>query len=260
MRVLVTRPQREAEPWVARLRERGLDAQALPLIEIGPAPDMPALQAAQEQLAQFDAVMFVSSNAVHGFSEANRAAGRMQTAWPAIKTRAWATGPGTRDALRACGVPASAIDAPADDAAQFDSEALWARVAPAVRAGSRVLIVRGADAQGQLQGRDWLAQQLEAAGAQVQAVASYTRRAPAWGDAQRAAAAAALADGSPWLLTSSEAVHNLRALLPAQDFARARAIATHERIAEAAREAGFGVVRTSRPAFEDIVRSIESAR
>ena len=260
MRVLVTRPQREAEPWVERLRGQSVDAHALPLIEIGPAPDAAALASARERLGEFKAAMFVSSNAVHGLLEEKAPGSRMDTAWAAIKTRAWATGPGTRDALLAWGVPAASIDAPADDAAQFDSEALWARVGAGVRAGDRVLIVRGADAQGRVQGLDWLAQQLEAAGAAVETVASYCRRAPQWTDAQRSVAEQAAAEGSLWLFTSSEAVHNLRALLPAQDFSRASAVATHERIAQAAREAGFGVVRTSRPAFGDIVRSIESAR
>ncbi|MGE3348297.1 MAG: uroporphyrinogen-III synthase, partial [Ramlibacter sp.] len=39
---------------------------------------------------------------------------------------------------------------------------------------------------------------------------------------------------------------------------RARAVATHPRIAQAAREAGFGVVCESRPALADVVASIES--
>jgi uroporphyrinogen-III synthase len=45
------------------------------------------------------------------------------------------------------------------------------------------------------------------------------------------------------------------------DWRQARAIATHPRIAQAARAAGWGVVVESRPALDDIVmclRSIES--
>ena len=46
MRVIVTRPQREAQRWVAGLAAAGHEALALPLIEVGPpadpAPDDPA--------------------------------------------------------------------------------------------------------------------------------------------------------------------------------------------------------------------------
>ena len=59
------------------------------------------------------------------------------------------------------------IDGPSPDAAQFESEALWQNVHDQIRAGDRVLIVRGASpATGnagrpapstQGAGRDWLA-------------------------------------------------------------------------------------------------------
>jgi uroporphyrinogen-III synthase len=61
-----------------------------------------------------------------------------------------------------------------------------------------------------------------------------------------------------WLFSSSEAVANLRALLPDQSWQQARAVATHPRIAQAARDAGFAVVCESRPALADVVASIES--
>ncbi|MFS2055745.1 uroporphyrinogen-III synthase, partial [Variovorax sp. CT11-76] len=46
--------------------------------------------------------------------------------------------------------------------------------------------------------------------------------------------------------------------LPATDWRAARAIATHPRIAQAARGAGFGTVRESAPLLEALVASIES--
>ena len=73
-----------------------------------------------------------------------------------------------------------------------------------------------------------------------------------------ALARAALQDGSLWLLSSSEAVANLRGWLPEADFSRARALASHPRITEAARAAGFGHVDGCRPPLEDVVRSIKS--
>lgn len=254
MRVIVTRPQREAQDWVQALRQAGHEALALPLISIAPAPDAAALQQAWRQLGGYLGLMFVSANAVDGFFAARPA----DAPWPA---QAWATGPGTVNALLRAGVPASQITAPPADAAQFDSEALWQQVAGRINPGVGVLIVRGADAaEGSSQGagRDWFARQVAAAGGTVDFVASYQRCRPQLDAAQLQLARAAAGDGSVWLFSSSEAVHNLQASLPQQDWGAARAVATHARIAQAARAAGFAVVHESRPALADVRASIES--
>ena len=184
----------------------------------------------------------------------------------ATKTRAWAPGPGTARALEQAGVPSSSIDGPAPDAPQFDSEALWQQVSAQIQPGDRVLIVRGRSAtpQGahksaQGSGRDWLARQIEAAGGTVEFVVAYQRGAPQLTDAEVALAHQAAGDGSVWLLSSSEAVAHLGQALPLVDWGAAIALATHPRIAEAARAAGFGTVRECRPALADVVASIESA-
>ncbi len=264
MRVIVTRPEREAQRWAQDLRAQGFDAVALPLIQIGPVPDASAMVRAGQQLAQYRAVMFVSSHAVAHFFRSNPALATVFTAKSAIKTRAWATGPGTAKALLQAGVAAERLDAPALDAGQFDSEALWRVVAAQVQAGERVLIVRGAAAsdeapvQSQGTGRDWLASQIASLGAQVEFVVAYQRCAPAWQAAQRALAQRAASDGSVWLFSSSEAVSHLALALPAQDWARARAVATHPRIASAARKLGFGVVCEARATLFDVVAACES--
>lgn len=263
MRIIVTRPEREAQDWVQALQQAGYQAQSLPLIAIGPAPDLAAVQQAWRQLDQYLGVMFVSANAVAGFFAARPAADAIGLATDAgTSTRAWATGPGTTQALLRAGVPAERIDAPPPDAAQFDSEALWQRVGARVGAGSRVLIVRGADAAdgGNTQGggRDWFARQVTQAGGTVDFLVSYQRQRPQLDAAQLQLARTAASDGSVWLFSSSEAVHNLQACLPQQDWQAARAVATHARIAQAARQAGFAVVRESRPALADIRASIES--
>lgn len=252
MRIVVTRPAQEAARWVEQLGARGHEAIALPLIAIHAAPDAQALAAARAALPQYAAVMFVSANAVQGLMGAG-------LAWPP-GVRAWAPGPATREALLRGGVTAEAVDAPADAAPQFDSESLWARVQGQLHAGQRLLLVRGAGAGGRPQGRDWLAQQLADAGVQVDEVAAYARGLPAWTAAEQFAGSQAAGDGSLWLFSSSEAAGNLRQLLPAQDWAAARALATHPRIAAAVRALGFGYVRASRPALADVVASIESSR
>ena len=262
MRIIVTRPPREAQDWVQALQQAGWQAQALPLIAIGAAPDAGAVQQAWRQLDQYLGVMFVSANAVTGFFAARPADVPLLFAEPGTVTAAWATGPGTTKALLAAGVPAPRIVAPPADAAQFDSEALWQLIAGQVGPGARVLIVRGADAadggNSQGAGRDWFARQVTQAGGTVDFVVSYQRLRPQLDAAQLQLARQAASDGSVWLFSSSEAVHNLRASLPQQDWRAARAVATHARIAEAARQAGFAVVRESRPALADIRASIES--
>jgi uroporphyrinogen-III synthase len=233
MRCIVTRPQAQAQALVAQLRDTGVDAVALPLIEIVPVADPQPLRQAWQDLAACAFVMFVSANAVGRFFDA-RPPG---AAWPAA-TRAGATGPGTAAALLAAGVPAAAIDAPPGPA--FDSDALWSQaLAHRDWARRRALIVRGAD------GRDWLAGRLRAAGAQVAFVAAYERRRPQLD----AAAAALLAEACArphehlWLFSSSEAVANLGALADGADWRAARALASHPRIEAAARALGFGDVR-----------------
>lgn len=246
MRVIVTRPASQAAAWVTGLRQGGLDAVALPLIGIAPPQDLePVRQAWREvhaahevhavgvadQPAGLSLVMFVSANAVEQFFAARPEA----LTWPAALPAA-STGPGTSAALRAAGV--AQVQEPAPDAAQFDSEALWARIRGGPWAGRRVLVVRGE------QGRDWLAQQLQAAGAQVRFVNAYRRLPPQLDGSGQAllAQAQALPSAHCWLFSSSEAVGHLQRLAPGASWQAARALASHPRIAQAARDAGFGRV------------------
>lgn len=259
-RVIVTRPEREALQWVAALQARGIAAQALPLIAISPPTDADALQAARDHIADYRAVMLVSSNAAQHFFDKNTALALTGQTQAAIKTRVWSPGPGTARALQALGLGAACIDQPATDAAQFDSESLWAQVHHQIGPGDRVLIVRGTEvgAHQQGTGRDWLAQQITAAGGQVDFVVAYTRGVPDWSEAQRTQARQAASDGTLWLLSSSQALDNLRTALPDQAWDRARALATHPRIAQAAHALGFAGVHECRPALDDVAASIES--
>ena len=276
--VIVTRPARDAGHWVQQLRQAGMDAEAFPLIEIAPvsgAAPVQALQEAWQALEGYTACLFVSGHAVEHFFKGNQALAQCTRAQEAINTvanndsspippglRFMAPGPGTVAALLAAGIPAAQIDAPAADASQFDSEALWQVIGQRDWQGRRVLIVRGqsAGAEGNSSGRDWMVRQWQDAGASVDFVGVYQRRAPALNEAQLQRARAASADGSVWLFSSSEAVANLVRLAGLQglDWRCARAVATHPRIAEAARAAGWGVVVASRPALKDIREALGS--
>jgi uroporphyrinogen-III synthase len=283
-RVIVTRPARECTHWVEQLQRSGFAAVPLPLIEIGPADspeDVQALQRSWDTLGTYAACMFVSGNAVSYFFKQNRPLAQVIRARAAIKNiadeslessislppqlRFMAPGPGTVAALIAAGVPAEKIDGPALDAAQFDSQALWATVGARDWQGRRVLIVRGHTRSGRGEevadstaapGRDWIARQWTAAGASVDFLRVYVRRAPQLSTQMQQLAQAASRDGSVWLLSSSEAVDNLVGMggIALQS---ARAVATHPRIAEAARAAGWGVVVECRPQLEDITAALQ---
>ena len=245
--LLVTRPAAQAQDWVERLRDRGLRAEALPLIGIGPAPDPSALCAMHQGLTPGVLVMFVSPNAVlHAF-----AALPAGSAWPA-GVRAAATGPGTVAALVAAGVPASQIVAPPADARQFDSEALWQQLRREDWRGRRVWVVRGEG------GRDWFADTLRGAGADLRFVQGYSRAAPVLTPAQHQWLAQALAEPEAvcWLFSSSEAIDHLQALTPETDWSRARAMAPHPRIVERAKALGIDRVLLTGPGVDAVVQAL----
>lgn len=298
--VVVTRPEPDASDWIAFLQRGGWPTLALPLLDIGlpsRAADLQRLKACRARWPAFDAVMFVSPQAVRHFFQGVAAV---------ASVRCWAPGPGTSRALREHGIDAAQIDTPPADAGQFDSEALWDVVGPwlvqrvAERSSAldaqltdggrpcRVLVVRGSseellpdhlpsgtdaefdpdpgsnaempseEAPGFGKGREWLAAQCRAVGAEVEFCVAYTRRPAVWTAEQQAQASAAVVAGI-WLLSSSEGLPLLRQRLPHAPWAHARALATHPRIAESARTLGFGCVNIVRPALADVLRGLESS-
>ena len=262
-RVIVTRPEREARVWADALQARGVPCETLPLIEIAALPEPSALVQVWQGFANHLAVMFVSANAVRFFMEAKPRSLTLKNA------RAWSTGPGTQAALLAAGWPEFLIDSPPESAAQFDSEALWALVAGRAKeavelaradssATPSVLVVRGADAQGQLAGRDWLALQLENAGLHVLQTVAYVRQAPVLTPQQRDLAHQAVIEGSWYLFSSSEAAEHLLQLCPNLPIGQARALATHPRIAQRLLEAGWGHVGIVPAGLERQAESIKS--
>ena len=275
MRVIVTRPETDAQAWLDAIQKAGHEAVYLPLIEIGPAPDAQAVDLAWQQWPRWQAVMFVSAQAVRMFF-----AQRPMQAGP----RFWATGPGTRQALIEAGVATHYIDAPNADSAQFDSEALWQVVSPSLKKQVPVLIVRGNEdsldsnptltanatasansnpsnnqpVNPQGVGRDWLAQQIIQAGASVEFVIAYSRRPPQWSAPQLEIAKQAASDGSVWCFSSSQAVLHMQAQLPNVQWNKACCVATHARIAQTARDVGFVHVVQTRPVLSDVLASLES--
>ena len=231
------------------MRERGVDAAAVPLISILPVPDPLPLRSAWTRLGALRLVVFVSPNAVWQFFAERPPA--MQ--WPGGLAAATA-GPGTTAALVALGVPCSRIVEPASDSPQMDSEALWAQLSRHDWGHAEVLFVRG---QG---GREWLADRLREHGANVTQLAAYRRAAPVLDRDQRRLAQSALDQpgAHAWLFSSAEAVDNLAQTLPQANWSASLAIATHPRIVRRALDSGFARVRESRPLLDDVVTCIQS--
>ena len=257
MRVIVTRPLAQAAEWVEMLRGHGIDAVALPLIAIVPPADVQAVVASWATLGTRRLVVFVSPNAALQFFRAAPAG----STWPA-QTRAASPGPGTTRTLIELGVPPALIDAPGDDAPQFDSEALWERLDGRDWQHASVLLVRGP------QGRDWLAARLIERGAVVDTLVAYERQPPRLDADATALLDTALAQPQRhlWLFSSSEAIDHLQTSTQGRSDSRqgrwraARALATHPRIAQRARDAGFGLVAESRPTPAAVVACIQSIR
>ena len=251
LRVLVTRPQPQADEWVAKLAQRGVDAVALPLLAIAAPADSAAVTQAWLLLPSLALVMFVSPNAVQRFF-ALRPAGQP---WPA-GLLAGGTGPGTHRALAREGVPETLIRTPgAQDpayAGPFDSEALWQCLAAEPWAGRQALIVRGEG------GREWLADALRQQGAQLHFVEAYRRTAAVLGAKERVTLQAALQSPSAhlWLLSSSEAVGHLGPGVPGAHWAGHQALATHPRIAQAALALGFGRVSLAAPTPDGVALAL----
>jgi uroporphyrinogen-III synthase len=134
------------------------------------------------------------------------------------------------------------------------------------------------------EGREWLTATLRGEGARVQALATYRRGLPQWDEAALAVWRQALAAPSHhlWWFSSSEAIGHLQALaarhapvpgpsapalatvtppalsVAAAPWAGSLALVTHPRIAEAARQAGFGEVCEVAPAATAVLAALRA--
>jgi uroporphyrinogen-III synthase len=252
--IIVTRAGDTGQSLAVALADAGEECLWLPAFEFGPAPDEPRVAELLGQLDRYNLAVFVSPAAVKA------TASRLGKPWPR-GTAIAVVGAGTRRAIRAHISSASeatlfAPEVGDVESEQGGSEALWRALQPAIVQMSRVLILRAQ------QGREWLAERMAAAGARVDALAVYTRR-PApmssaaqatvrrWQAAQRAAVL---------VVASSEAVdavvEQLDALAGAAWTRSALALASHERIAQRLRAAGFNEVKLVAPEVDAIRKAI----
>jgi uroporphyrinogen-III synthase len=154
-RVLITRPQRQAEPMAAGLLASGFLSIFFPVIEICPMPDPSALDAALRGLDRYDWVVFTSVNGVDAVWERIE---RQKIAFPKLM-RCAAIGPKTAAALESRGVTPLFVPE------EYIAEAILPGLGDL--RGKRVLLPRAEIA------REALALAIRAAGGQADEIAAY---------------------------------------------------------------------------------------
>jgi uroporphyrinogen-III synthase len=250
--VVVTRPSQQAGKLAQMVAELGRECVVLPLLEISALPDQRALAAVLADLSGYAMVAFVSPNAID-------AAFAHIAAWPPGVAAA-VLGEGSRAALARHGVDdtCATILTPRDKS-RSDSENLLESLDLAALAGKRVLIVRGES------GRELMADGLRAAGALVTTVAAYRRSAPALTAAFAQKLSRLLETENDWIITSSEALRGLLALVTQLDdgesvakLQRQRWIVPHARIAETARDLGLTRLTLSGSGDERLLAALQS--
>lgn len=222
LNILVTRPREQARSLAQGIAEAGGNALIFPLLETVPLADTSTLHAQLSHLSEFALAIFISPAAVRYGMAAISEAGGMP---PGLRVAA--VGQGSARALH--GHSISTVIAPSE---RFDSEALLALPELQNVKGWRILIFRGEA------GRELLGDTLAARGARVEYAACYRRLKP---ELDMAALLAARPDALT--LTSREALAHLWEQADPAARAKLTALplfAPHVRIAQAARELGWG--------------------
>jgi len=237
---LVTRPGEAGQHLACALRDRGQSALWWPAFDLLAPADVEPLQTVLQQLAQFDLAVLVSPAAVRGLAALD-----LCGEWP-VTTRIAAVGGGTLQLARSllAGAEAARSIAPAAEAPQGGSEALWEALRREREPPRRALIVRAET------GREWLGDRLREAGCEGEYAGVYRRSLHVPSREQRAALTASHdgGDRAVAIVTSSEAVAALDRQFSETPHAKAWlrqgvALCSHPRIANALRTAGYAVVR-----------------
>jgi uroporphyrinogen-III synthase len=228
--VVITRPEAQAESLASLLEAHGAAVIRYPVLAIT-AVDAATLKSnfAATPVAQCDALIFVSANAVKFGVEAIRAGGGLRAGQVA-----YAIGAATAEALRARSVANVVSPSPGND-----SEALLAMPPLQKVAGQTIVIVKGLSESG---GRKLLEQTLRARGAAVAAFNCYTRCAitpPAKARHALTLAPAASAFSVLSVETLDSLDENLRRDGREDVYASGMMLVPHPRICAAARAAGW---------------------
>lgn len=218
--VVITRPAGTATALARRVRALGGMPLLLPGLALRGAADPVAARAGLSEALRDELLIFTSPAAVRHAAMLLP----LQTA-----ARVLALGQGTARALRRHGIAAPLAPQ------RQDSEGLLAHPALDALSGRRVALI------GAPGGRGMLREQLVARGAKLRELHVY-RRAPPRLDRRHLEALLRLPASARVLLSSAEALHNLRDRLPAPAWARlcaATAVVSSDRLDAAAQAAGF---------------------
>ena len=230
--VVITRPAGSAAALVRSVRARGGQPFLLPGLSLRGASDVVAARASLLLALGADLLIFSSPAAV-----------RHAAALTPLSTTAsvLAVGQGTAAALRRHGIARPLAPS------RQDSEGLLGLAALRDLRGRDVALIGAAG------GRGLLRTQLAERGARLREVHVYQRLPPRL-DRRHIGPLLQLPATACVLLSSVEALQHLRRLLPAPAFARlcaATAVVSSERLAEAARQAGFPHIKLAASALTD---------
>lgn len=194
--VLVTRPAHQAGYLVDLIEQRGWCAIRFPVLEILPVTHSDKVKNLLQRLHCFDALIFISANAVNFALQAN--GGRID---PFKNHRIAAVGRATAKALEAAGLAVAWVPATG-----FNSEALLDMPEFKVVEGRSFLIVRGEG------GLETLANTLRARGATVEYLEVYRRIKPE-PDSRQVVQLLERRELDAITVTSGEALQNLTDML-----------------------------------------------
>ena len=196
--VVVTRARGQAEELAAMLRTLGAEAIELPVIDLRPAADTRALDAAIAELPNYDWIIFTSTNAVSFFLEH---LDHSHTDVRSLRAKICAIGEATRDAIQALHLKVDVVPE------ESTAEGIVSTFERYDMKGKHVLLPRAVSA------RELVPETLRKMGAHVDVVDTYQNVIPA-DAAARAAEIFGRSRKPDWVtFTSSSTVKNLLALV-----------------------------------------------
>ena len=231
--VAITRPSGQAKQLSKRIEEAGGYVIPFPLIEIAPLDDYTEFEQIIRHLADFDWIIFISSNAVQ-----NGMPHLIKQGIPDSLQFA-AIGPTTAESLGDYGINNVLIPK-----GRFDSESLLSLPEMHAMQGKKVMIIRG------IGGRELLANTLKSRGADVHFGECYQRINPQT-NCEVLAQAFNKNSLQHIVVTSSEAMRYLLEMAGDSDWLKQITICVnHARVAEEANKAGLKLVVANAPGDE----------
>jgi uroporphyrinogen-III synthase len=241
LRVIVTRPQKQADIWCEKLRELGASTTVVPVLALEPVTEVEQVQAIKNVVLDFDLyqkAIFVSQNAV------DFALQWLEDYWPQLPQgiNYFAVGDATARSLQAYGLEVSALTAASSGA--MNSESLVQAPELQQVSGEKIVIFRGCGGRGQM------AEVLRARGASVNYCELYKRVIPTLAAQD---VCAAFGDESVWQTPQVIALHSGESLqhfmqilvgtsarnLDTDRIMQLPVLVPGERVAQLARDAGF---------------------